>query len=307
MAHAVTPVTINLQDIEITHISDSIGQQSQAVPYARYIAEIQELELALRTTKSRLEEHITALTRLQYEYESQREQLFKATEERDEASAATIHLTTRLTERETIIGTLRAERNILRDQLTESNSALLTHTLPERAEFEALKQALTAAGNARSKAEARVASTNAELGYVRESYQAASNSASSLAANVSDLEAEKTVLERKASGEMARAQQLSKDGANKLLRQEKRRLEAMVRSRDELLARKEEEIARLKEAGRGRMGTRASSVPRSPGPARLGSPMRLEPPGRGLSGSRQASPVNGHVARAPHPLRRGLQ
>ena len=71
-------------------------------------------------------------------------------------------------------------------------------------------------------------------------------------------------------------------------------LKTMLKEREAGLRFRDEEIAKLKEASRGRMGTRGTSVPRSP---RMGSP-RVP--------SRQTSPAAGDLRGRSgllHPLR----
>ena len=84
----------------------------------------------------------------------------------------------------------------------------------------------------------------------------------------------------KASGEQARVKQIHVENQTRALRESAERAQIMVKERDELLRRKEEEIKGLKT--RQGVGTRASSVPMSP---------RVGPMAGG--GSRAASPLPG--------------
>jgi hypothetical protein len=80
------------------------------------------------------------------------------------------------------------------------------------------------------------------------------------------------------------------------LARENKKLKAMLKEQADSLARKDKELSLMKEASRGRMGTRGSSVPRSP---RMGSPLKT------AAGSRQTSPSAGELRGRTHPLRQG--
>ena len=145
--------------------------------------------------------------------------------------------------------------------------------------------------------------------YIRSLCQDISNKGSALTDENATLLLRVADLEKKASGETARAQAISKETLTKTLQRDKKRMAAMLKDREALLERKDEEIVRLKEAQRGRMGTRGSSVP--PGarsPVRLSSPMRLEPPRSSGVASRAGSPARatGGVVGRASPVPGGL-
>ncbi|GAB7342796.1 hypothetical protein MBLNU457_g0931t1 [Dothideomycetes sp. NU457] len=303
------PMTINPADISITHISDTMG--TQPVPMSQHTAELEALRLEhqrekielqdkLQALQARLDEHVTALEGLQYRFEDQRSELVKATSERDEAQQKVTVLATQVNNKDGLIAKTRLERDEFREQLLEARKAVLDHSVPERVELEALKTTAAEAEKERAKAESRVKSMSNDLDYIRGKYQDASNSSTSLAEENKELTAKLKDLEQKASGEMTRAKQITKDTVTTALQAETKRLKLILKDRETLLTKKDEEITRLKEAQRGRMGTRGSSVP--PGarsPVRLQSPMRLEPPPgsnlRAVSPARagRASPVPG--------------
>lgn len=294
------PMTINPADISITHISDTMG--TQPVPMLQHTAELDALRLEhqrektklqdkLAALEARLNEHVTALEDLQYRFEDQRTDLVKTTAERDEAQQKVTLLATQLNNKDVSIAKTRLERDEFREQLLEARKAVLDHSVPERVELETLKTAAAEAEKEKLKAETRVKSMSNDLDYIRGKYQDARNSSASLAEENNELTAKIKDLEQKASGEMTRAKQISKDTVAAALRAEKHRLKVMLADRETLLTKKDEEITRLKEAQRGRMSTRGSSVP--PGarsPVRLQSPMRLEPPPSNL---RAVSPARG--------------
>ena len=303
------PMTINPADISITHISDSIP--TQPVPLSQHEAEIDALKLShqrkeiemqdkLQAMQDRLTEHVAALEDLQYRFEDQRAELVKATKETDDAQQKAVVFATQLNNKDVLIAKTRVDRDDFRDQLLEARKAMLDHSVPERVELETLKVAAAEAEKEKTKAESRIKSMSNDLDYIRNMYQDVSNKSTGLADERNELEAKVKILEQKASGEMTRAKQMSKDTVAAALRSEKRRLELMLKDRETLLVKKDEEITRLKEAQRGRMGTRGSSVP--PGarsPVRLQSPMRLEPPRAGVS-SRAVSPARaGRASPAP--------
>lgn len=306
------PTTINPLDIEITHVSDSMGKQTQmhgmgdSISMSQHLAALQtlgdesaarqkELHDMLRATEGRSNQYQKALEDLQYRYEDLRKVLMETRAERDGHMRTAELATSRMTANEATITTLRTERNALKEQLAEVTASMANHTIPERAELEAQRVAASKAEAGTAKLEVRVQSMTSELDYIRSKYQDASNQATALASANSEYEARIAILEKKASGESARARQINVDGFGKQLLSEYQKVKQVLSDREALLRAKEEEINRLKEAQRGRMGTRGSSVPRSP---RLGSPMRLEV-GAARVGSRQNSP-----AAKPHPLSR---
>jgi hypothetical protein len=86
------------------------------------------------------------------------------------------------------------------------------------------------------------------------------------------------------------------DARASTLARENKQLKARLKEQANVLARKDKELSLLKEASRGRMGTRGSSVPRSP---RMSSPLKT------AAGSRQSSPSATELRGRTHPLRQG--
>ena len=124
-------------------------------------------------------------------------------------------------------------------------------------------------------------------------------SAQQLAEEVADLNNRLAVAQNRASGEQVKLRQLGYNAFTKNLQNENKKLRAMLKDRDAGLKFRDQEIAKLKEASRGRMGTRGTSVPRSP---RVGSPAKVA----GRIGSRQTSPALGELrgrSELLHPLR----
>lgn len=294
------PMTINPQDIEITHVSDSVHKSTQLSASAD--AELaqqssllsdaeQQLQKLLAETQHRLEEHVQALSDLQYRHEDLRIQLVGVTKERDSAVATAQQAVSRMSENANKTSTVKAENTALKQRLGEAEARLLDHSVPERAEYEALRLAV-AQGKAREEQlEKRQLSAKEENEYFRTNYQNASQTAQNLASQNTDLDNELAVLRNKATGEQAKLRQMGYDFQTNSLRDENKKLNARLKELEAALKFKNEENAMLKEASRGRMGTRGNSVPRSP---RVGSPMK----GRA---SRQGSPMKGRASRQGSP------
>ncbi|KAK5164626.1 uncharacterized protein LTR77_009832 [Saxophila tyrrhenica] len=286
-------------DVDITHVSDSIDRstQSNALGQPAEIAQPavtdteKRLQDLLMTTQGRLDEHEQALSDLQYRHEDQRTHLVEVTKERDSAIATAQKAVERLNEQ----GAIRIKNKELEQQLREANERLLDHSVPERAEYEALRLAAADAVLEKQKVEKRLEQAERDLAYVRDLYQSSSNSAQQLASQNNELEDELGIAKTRASGEQVKLRQMGYDSYTKNLEKENKKLKALLTDREAGMKFRDEEIARLKEASRGRMGTRATSVPRSP---RLGSPMKTN--------SRQGSPAAGEVrgrSSLLHPLR----
>ncbi|KAK5119879.1 hypothetical protein LTR85_007205 [Meristemomyces frigidus] len=306
------PMTINPQDIEITHVSDSVHKPTQLSTSAD--AEVAQQSFSLTDTEQRLqkllvdaqhrlEEHVEALADLQYRHEEQREKLIEVTNQRDSAILTAQQAVNRMTETANNASSIKADRTSLKQQLEEANAKLLNHSVPERAEFEALRLAAVQAKTEKELLEKRLLSARGENEYFRTNYQTSSQTAQNLASQNTELENELAVARNKATGEQAKLRQMGYDSQTSSLRDENKKLKALLKDRDAGLKFRDEEIARLKEASRGRMGTRGNSVPRSP---RLGSPMKMD--GLRGRGSRQGSPAAGELrgkAGHLHPLRNG--
>ncbi|PIA91565.1 hypothetical protein CB0940_09040 [Cercospora beticola] len=290
--------TINPFDLDITHVSDSLekGTQGQADPdFASQTATEQKLRQLLQDMQERLDEHVKALSELQYRHEDQRKELVEVKKERDSAITTAERAVARMTSVEADNTALRTERTELKEALGAARQQLLSHTVPEVRELQELRMQAQQSKLEEEKAVKRAAATEKDLEWTRSMYQDASNRVRELAQNNNELEtrlAEATVI---AQGEQARARQASSQGHNKILEQENKKLRMMVDNMKSGMKNKDEQIAQLKE-GRGRMGTRQSSVPRSP---RMGSPMK----GRmSRQGSPAASDTRGRGAHL-HPLR----
>lgn len=300
--------TVNPQDIEIMRVSDSVTKPTQvsiSAETSSVCLRDNELHLQrmLNETQERLAEHVQALMDLQYRNEEQREKLIEASNQRDIAIASAQEAMARSAELQNRVTTLKAERTELKQQLEDVKMRLLDHSVPERAQYEALRLELEQAKRAKEHLEQRLESARKEAEYSREMYQSSSQSAQNLASQNAELEKELATARNRATGEQVRLRQMGYDAQAKRLRDENQKLKVLLKDREAGLKFRDEEISRLKEASRGRMSTRGSSVPRSP---RLGSPMKLD--GFRSRSSRQGSPATGELkakAALLHPLRNG--
>lgn len=294
------PGTVNPNDNSITHISNSITEhssqiQKNAPQFGRSAepkdaaalrekleamgARLKEAEARYLDAESRVREHAAALNDLQTRFEAQTIEKVSLRKAREETNGALALAIKRQEHQSTLIASLESERDSLREQLQAARTALLTSTVPEVAELEALRQAKHAAETARRRAEERLAALEKDFDFMRAQYQSASSLAAEHAAQSERMAAEVGALTRKAAGEAGRLRELSRGEAAKRDAERVEMLEQTLRDREALLNRKEEEIRLLKQARTAAYGTRAGSVPigaRSPrvGPAsRASSPM----------------------------------
>ncbi|GAM83977.1 hypothetical protein ANO11243_019670 [Dothideomycetidae sp. 11243] len=303
IASSAMPSTINPASMSLSAITDSVDRQ--IVAYSEYESDMASLkhehevrEAVLRKQVSdlevRLEEHVSALEDLQYRHEEQRAELVKIQTERDTAQQKATVAITQMSSRDTLVNKIKAERDEYKALLAESKAALASHDVPEIADFEALKSKTADAEKEKAKLESKVKSLTTDLEYIRGLYQELSTKGARVIEEKNELESRVVDLEKKASDSVANALRLANDSTHQQLRVEIKRLKLTLADREKVLRQREEEMTKLREKERGRMGTRGASVPRSPG--RLGSPMRLEPPRSSAVGSRAASPRRGSPA-----------
>lgn len=294
---AEVPMTINPLEMDITHVSDSVDKVTQSLVETDNVGLSYETclhERQLKGLQAQLDDLERDLEGLQYRFEEQRMELASTKSALDEANSTAMTAMERMNQAMTSSGTLRTERTELKQKLEDANKKLLEHEIPERREYEELRLALEKATLDKEKSDKRAETAQRDLDWTRSAYQESSSRALELAEQSRDLEAKLAVTERLASDQQIRAQQESGRNRDKALATQNRKLKQLLSDREALLKLKDEELQRLKDANRGRMGTRGNSVPRSP---RLGSPMR----GRV---SRQPSPAAGELKpKGMHPLR----
>ncbi|KAI5247403.1 hypothetical protein E4T42_06026 [Aureobasidium subglaciale] len=279
------PLTINPNDMHLpsgeiphSHISDS-------VPASQHASTLQELNRA----RQQVSDWAQDMEKQQFNCEEQRAQMVQAQKERNEALESVQRVTNRLEGLQTKNISLRDEVLDLKKQLGVAQVALLNHTIPERAELEQSKADTLAAVADRDKEIKRTKATEEQLDYLRDQYQSRSNENTSLAAANTEQERRISALEIRASGEQTRLRTINVATYTDKVMDDNRRLKIMLREREGTIQRVTEENVRLRETTRGRVGTRATSIPRSP--ARANARESL---------SRQGSPSIDK--RPPHPL-----
>jgi hypothetical protein len=278
------PLTINPADMHLapgtiptnSHVSDSVAASQHAIT-------LQELNRA----QAQVREHIQAMEALQYSREEQRGEMIQAQKERNEALQREEKLKASNIDLRAKNDSLRDEVLDLKKQLEAANATMLEHAVPERAELEKSKAEALAAVAEREKEAKRAKTFEEQLEYTRSQYQDRSNQISVLATSNDEYVKRIAELEVKASGEQARLKSINNDSLVKKYDSTIKQLRTVVAEREGTMQRMSEELTRLREP-RGRVGTRASSIPRSP---RAGT---REPV------SRQGSPS----VQRPHPLRK---
>lgn len=296
------PVTINPLELDISHVSDSVAVPSnpQMVPLdvidpSDLNETVRRLQSLLLTAQTSLADHKQDLGELQYRHEDQRNLIVELTRKNEEAMDTAQKAVTRMTEGAATANALRIENRSLKEQLKAAQEALTDHSIPERAEFEKQRLAFEQSQNENKILEKRLKTQESDLSYAQELYQETSRIAQDLGTTNRELDNELSHARNRANGEQARAKQMTLDARASNLARENKKLKAMYKEQADTLARKDKELSVLKEVSRGRMGTRGSSVPRSP---RMGSPLKN-------AGSRQTSPSAGELRGRTHPLRQG--
>ncbi|KAI9722949.1 MAG: hypothetical protein M1812_001398 [Candelaria pacifica] len=268
---------------------ESHDNQCGDVDVKSYQELMEKHQLEKKKIEARLQEHIEALTDLQYRYEDQSTEIVAIRGERDAAISASAATSRRLEKITADISKMKEGRDILAADLADARTALLNST-PEVADLERSRAATRQALADKTKLENRVQSMTKELEFIRAQYQTASTAGAEASMEVVALREENDVLKRKASGETVKLRQMNSSNETEMHLARIGELEQMLESREELLKRKDEELkAHTRQRG---LGTRASSVPRSP-----------------MQHSRASSPASALVGmptgRVGHPLRYG--
>lgn len=297
------PITINPLELDISHVSDSIAVPSNPQLVSSGVVDpsdlnetVKRLQSLLLTTQASLADHKHDLSELQYRHEDQRNQVIELTREKDEASDMAQRALARMTEGVATANALRVENRSLKEQLKAAQEALTDHSVPERAELEKQRLAFQQSQEENRILEKRLKTQQSDLDYAQEMYQNSSSAAQRLGTTNRELENALSHAQNRASGEQSRAKQMSLDARASNMARENKQLKAKLKEQADTLARKDKELSLMKEATRGRMGTRGSSVPRSP---RMSSPLK------NAAGSRQSSPAAGELRGRTHPLRQG--
>jgi hypothetical protein len=296
-------ITINPLELDITHISDSAPLPSHVPLVSSGVLDpsdvnetVKRLQSLLLTAQSSLADHRHDLGELQYRHEEQRNQIIELTRKNEDAIEMAQKAVTRMTEGSSTANAMRIENRSLKEQLKAAQEALADHSIPERAELEQVRLAFQQSQNENQILEKRLKTQQSDIDYAQEMYQNSSSAAQRLGTTNRELENALSHASNRASGEQTRAKQMTLNARAQNLARENKQLKAKFNEQTDALTRKDKELSLLKEASRGRMGTRGSSVPRSP---RMGSPLK------NAAGSRQSSPSAGELRGRTHPLRQG--
>ncbi|KAF2841263.1 hypothetical protein M501DRAFT_533738 [Patellaria atrata CBS 101060] len=310
------PGTREGNDVSITRISDTVlGSQpskaatsnatsSSSTPQSVVPQELARIRTALKeaekrsteaekranTAETSLLEHIRQMEQLQFRYEERANDIKKANTEKREALSFNDVLRQREERKSELLAKAKQETADVKEKLKAANEALLSSQAPGQAEFTALKVRTEVAEKGMKKAEDRLKSTQNELEYIRTQYQTASSAASELASTKTELMAKLQQAEKLAAGEASKVRQLSNDGWRDQYLRKIRELEGMLKSREDLCRKLSEDVRRAQLARQG-VGTRQTSVPRSPRVS--GGGVGVAFGGNGGVGSRQGSPLPG--------------
>ena len=187
---------------------------------------------------------------------------------------------------------LKGERGTLQKDLAAARLELVNHpnaTIREPAKQDARIRELEADVHAKAK---KIDNLTRDWELTKRLWTDASTAAGTATRDLAALQAKQPALERKAADNELKRRELANNATIKGLRADVAVLEATVKTRDNLIRRKEEQIAELKR-GRGGVQTRGSSVqPRSP---RGGS--RGASPAAGMLGGAAAKGASGLSSR----------
>lgn len=272
------------QDASITRISDSVGgdsslinktpSNSQEMVTLRNLLKATEdnLQTVIGLKNARIREIESDLEDLQFRFEEQSKQKRQLVSDLNQVRSDLESSEKRKEARDITIDKLKEERRELQTHLEQARAALTESAIPDVAATEKLRQEAEQAQADKQKAEKDLARSTDLNGYLHEVYSQKSTETAQLANENAEMESRIKMLEKQASGEIAKARQQFQDEQRKRTATENAKLKAQVNNLTALLSRKEEEL-RNKKAG---VGTRAGSVPRSPrvGPAsRANSPI----------------------------------
>ncbi|KFY44368.1 hypothetical protein V494_01509 [Pseudogymnoascus sp. VKM F-4513 (FW-928)] len=229
------------------------------------------------TLELKLNEHIKIVNKFvsQSRETANQRRIAENTASAAESRASTLHA--KLETRSTQNIALLAKVGDLEAELTVARAALASSAVPEQREFEALRAKAAEAQAEREKLEKRAVSSAKDFEFTREQYQRASNQAAELASDVSALQAEKVVLERRANENIVRVREIQARSEVAQLKARIDQLEAEAELLKADVGRKNEELK-----ARGARGLRGASVPRSP-----------KVTGMGIAGSRGSSVAPG--------------
>ncbi|PWY79635.1 hypothetical protein BO70DRAFT_51891 [Aspergillus heteromorphus CBS 117.55] len=226
-----------------------------------HAAEVDRLQKALAEAQARLQERDSVLEKLQHRYETRTKDSHQLQRERERLAEAKATSDQKLEKQKEDIAKLKDERTQLRHELEQARESLKAGG-GSSAELESAREEIRRLNeeNASFKRKAEYEARQAE--YTREQYQTASTVAAQSGNEARQLREENENLTRKVAGDASRLRELNmkNDEARHLSRVVE--LESLLRSREDLLRRKEEEVRELR---KNRPSTRSTSTqPRSP-------------------------------------------
>jgi hypothetical protein len=221
---------------------------------------LREKDVFSRDQDSRIRSLETDFDMQMNRFEDQNRKLIEVQAQLEKATKDLEDSNERRVRREEFVANLKEENSKLKDDLKAARLSLETGDIPEVAELERLRREKEEAEKVKQKAEKDLTNEREMSGYLQAEYMKASTVAMELRSSNDELQSKVASLEVKANGEAARLKQLGMDNQTKSAFREIDRLKAELKTREALLARKEEEL-KVKRSG---IGTRAGSVPRSP-------------------------------------------
>ncbi len=249
----------------------------------------EHLRSMVKSLEARLDDYVSTIKKLEPKLLQAIADRRKFQAERDAAKSQAVSLTQSIEVRVSEIAKLKEDKINLEKDLATARSALTNSTVPEIAQLAQAQEQMRLLQVDKERLEKRILSIQKDFEFTRDSYQKASSHTTELRNEISELQEQNAVLQRKASENTVRVAEIQR--ANEAKEREERidELEALLRDRDQELRKKTEE---LKIKTNGRRETRGTSVPRSP---RMGSgamsprPRFAQPAG----GSRGGSPAPG--------------
>jgi Class II histone deacetylase complex subunits 2 and 3 len=270
------PVEPPSQSTRIANIA--LIRKSDAAEKAKYEARIEDLETTIHQQRETIrirDRNYAIFTRDMDDqcnrYEEQRREMDELRREFESAKNHIELLTKRRARQDEQSDALKTEVRGLKDELRDARSKLATNEIPAVSEFEALRAQLEDAVNAKERTRRSMANNEQTLEFVRAQYQDVGEKFLDASRENETLKERLEILERKASGEQHRLQELALRDAKELQQTEHAILQARYENALTVISRLEEE-KRTKRPG---VYTRAGSVPRSP---RVGPSSRAPSP-----------------------------
>lgn len=247
-----------------THITDTTAQQpSQTNPS---LAQLTSLRAELQATRAAAAAQDTVLSTLTDDHRAQAHTIHTLTAQLARAQSALATSETKRTDLLATLSTTRADLSTARSELASANAALASSTIPSLASYGTVQQRAAQADTL----ERKLASLQKDFDFTRQQYQSASDSAATLASDLSAAQAEIERLTHAASDQRTVLRNMYVDAAVNRAQESVDKAHAEKAAMERLVRTLEREIADLKEreGRRGMAGsTRASSLP----PAQLGA------------------------------------